>query len=108
MAGVIAAGPVGAALGGALGTAMATKIAKNVVSLHDLLEQTPASKRGEIMSEFHESFKEEFLETIQNNPELKLLLGGMTIFGVLRYMVDKDVMQNDQLKRLDGVLRKVM
>lgn len=107
MAGVIIAGPVGAVVGGSLGTAMAASIAKNVVSLSDLLEQTPPEKRHEVIQVFNESFKEEFLETIQGNPELRLLLGGMTIFGVLRYMVDRDFLQNEQLEKLDGILRRV-
>mmetsp|Transcript_2916 Transcript_2916/g.4722 ORF Transcript_2916/g.4722 Transcript_2916/m.4722 type:complete len:183 (+) Transcript_2916:84-632(+) len=108
MTGVIVAGPVGAVLGGAIGTAMAARIAKNVVSLNDLLEDTPPEKRRQVIQVFHESFKEEFLDTIQNNPELRLLIGGMSIFGVLRYMVDRNVMQNDQLEKLDGILKHVI
>eukprot|EP00543_Licmophora_paradoxa_P003276 CAMPEP_0202443334 /NCGR_PEP_ID=MMETSP1360-20130828/2641_1 /ASSEMBLY_ACC=CAM_ASM_000848 /TAXON_ID=515479 /ORGANISM="Licmophora paradoxa, Strain CCMP2313" /LENGTH=178 /DNA_ID=CAMNT_0049059005 /DNA_START=88 /DNA_END=624 /DNA_ORIENTATION=+ len=108
MTGVIVAGPIGAVVGGAIGTAMAANIAKNVVSLNDLLEETPPGKRREVLQLFQESFKEEFVDTIQNNPELKLLMGGASIFGVMRYMVDKELIQNDQLERLDGILRKVV
>lgn len=108
MAGVIIAGPVGAVVGGTLGTAMAVSISKDVVSLSDLLEQTPLEKRHEVIQVFNESFKEEFLETIQGNPELRLLLGGMSIFGVLRYMVDREFLQNEQLEKLDGILRRVV
>ncbi|KAI2508264.1 hypothetical protein MHU86_6193 [Fragilaria crotonensis] len=108
MAGVIVAGPVGAVVGGAVGTAMAARIAKNVVSLNELLDQTPPMKRREVLRAFHESFKEEFLETITNNPELKLLMGGASIFGVVRYMVDRELLQNDQLERLDRVLKHVV
>jgi hypothetical protein len=108
MAGVIIAGPLGAAAGGALGTAMAMSISKNVVSLSDLLEQTPREKRHEVLQLFNESFREEFLETIQGNPELRLLLGGASIFGVMRYMVDRELLQNEQLEALDGILRRVV
>jgi hypothetical protein len=107
MAGVIVAGPVGAVVGGAVGTAMAAKIARNVVSLNELLEQTPTAKRREVLTAFHESFKEEFMDTIANNPELKLLMGGTSIFGVMRYMVDRELLQNDQMEKLDRVLRRV-
>ena len=108
MAGVIIAGPMGAVVGGSLGTALAASIAKDVVSLSDLLEQTPLEKRHEVIQVFNESFKEEFLETIQSNPELRLLLGGMSIFGVVRYMVDREFLQNKQLEKLDGILRRVV
>lgn len=108
MAGVIVAGPVGAVVGGAVGTAMAARIAKNVVSLNELLDATPPEKRRDVMRAFNESFKEEFLDTINNNPELRLLMGGASIFGVLRYMVDRDLLQNEQLVRLDGVLKHVI
>lgn len=107
MAGVIIAGPVGAAVGGAAGTVMAMSISKNVVPLKTLLENTPVEKRSEILTVFRESFQEEFMETVQSSPELKLLFGGMSIFGVVRYMLDKDLIQNDQLERLDGLLKYV-
>lgn len=108
MAGVIVAGPVGAVVGGAVGTAMAASISRNVVSLNDLLDQTPPAKRRDVLKAFHESFKEEFMDTITNNPELKLLMGGASIFGVVRYMVDRELLQNDQLARLDRVLKHVV
>ena len=107
MAGVIVAGPVGAVVGGSLGTLMAAKIAKNVVSLNDLLEQTPQEKRRELMTVFRESFKEEFMDTINGSPELKLILSGASVIGVMRYMVDREILQNEQLERIDGVLRKI-
>jgi len=107
MAGVIVAGPVGAMVGGALGTAMAVSIAKDVVSLNQLLEETPPEKRHEVLKNFNESFKEEFLDTINGSPELKLLLGGASIFGIVRYMVDREFLQNEQLERLDGIMRKI-
>lgn len=107
MAGVLVAGPVGAAVGGAVGTALATNIAKDVVPLNTLLANTPTEKRGEILRVFRESFKEEFLDTIQGSPELKLMLGGMSIFGVVRYMMDREMIDNEQLKRMDGILRYV-
>lgn len=107
MAGTIVAGPVGAVAGGAVGTAMAARIAKNVVSLNDLLDETPPQKRGEVLTAFNESFKEEFMDTIQNNAELRLLMGGASIFGVVRYMVDKELLQGENLEKLDGVLKKI-
>ena len=107
MAGVIVAGPVGALAGGAVGTALAARIAKNVVSLNELLEHTPPGERRQVLQLYQESFKEEFVDTIQNNAELKLLLGGMSIFGVVRYMVDKELIHSDQLEWLDGILSKV-
>jgi len=107
MAGTIVAGPAGALVGGAFGTALAASISKNVVSLNDLLAETPPHQRHEVVHIFRESFKEEFMGTINDNPELRLLLGGMSIVGVMRYMVDRDLLQNEQLVRLDTVLRKV-
>jgi hypothetical protein len=107
MAGVIMAGPVGAVVGGAVGTAVAHRMSKNVISLQDLLHATPMTKRKEILHVFQESFKEEFIDSIQNNPELRLLMSGTSIFGVMRYMVDREMLQDDQLVRLDGILRKV-
>jgi hypothetical protein len=89
MAGVIVAGPLGAAVGGAIGTALAVKLSKDVVPLNELLEQTPHEKRGEILTIFRDSFKEEFMDTINGSPELKLLLSGASIFGVVRYMMDR-------------------
>jgi adenylosuccinate synthase len=108
MAGVIVAGPVGAVVGGAVGTAMAARISRNVVSLNELLEKTPVAKRREVLTAFHQSFKEEFMDTIANNPELKLLMGGTSIFGVMRYMVDRELLKNDQMEKLDRVLRRVV
>jgi len=108
MAGVIVAGPMGAAVCGAAGTAMAMKMSKDVVPLKDLLENTPVHKRPEILRVFRESFQEEFIETVNSSPELKLLFGGMSIFGVVRYMIDKDLLQNEQLERLDGLLKHVV
>jgi hypothetical protein len=107
MAGIIVAGPVGAVVGGAVGTAMAMSISKNVVGLNELLEKTPPHKRRELMGVFQESFKEEFMDTINGSPELKLLMGGTSIFGVVRYMVDREILQNEQLEMIDGILRKV-
>mmetsp|Transcript_14248 Transcript_14248/g.32379 ORF Transcript_14248/g.32379 Transcript_14248/m.32379 type:complete len:88 (+) Transcript_14248:451-714(+) len=86
---------------------MAVSLSRDVVGLHDLLEETPVAKRGEIITLFRESFQEEFMDTIQNNPELKLLVGGMTILGILRYMIDREMLQDDQLETMDGILRKV-
>ena len=105
MTGVIVAGPVGAVAGGAVGTAVATQMARDVVPLQTLLAQTPVRKRHEVLQAFRQAFGEEFTETIHANPELKLLLGGMTIVGVVRYAVDRNLLQNEQLERMDGILR---
>mmetsp|Transcript_30453 Transcript_30453/g.73035 ORF Transcript_30453/g.73035 Transcript_30453/m.73035 type:complete len:119 (+) Transcript_30453:77-433(+) len=107
MAGTLVAGPVGAAVGGAVGTAMAVGMSRNVVGLNALLEDTPENKRGEIVQCFRESFKEEFMDTINGSPELKLLMRGGSPIGVVRYMVEKDIIQSDQAKRLDGILTKI-
>jgi len=107
MTGVIFAGPVGAAVGGAVGTSLAVSMSKNVVPLNELLAQTPVEKRAEVMKVFQECFREEFTDTINSSPELKLLVGGMSIFGIVRYMVDRDIIQNEQLERLDGILKKI-
>lgn len=108
MAGTLVAGPVGAMAGGAVGTALAASISKNVVPLNELLEQTPPEKRGEIIKLFNESFKEEFMETIKDSPELKLLLSGHSPLGVVRYMVDRDLIKSDRLEKLDGILKRVI
>jgi hypothetical protein len=108
MTGVIMAGPVGAIIGGAIGTAVASRMAKNVVSLNDLLQATPAEKRKEVLAAFHESFQDEFNESIRQNPELKLLMSGTSIFGVTRYMLDRELLKDDQLKRLDGILKRIV
>ena len=107
MAGVIVAGPVGAAAGGAFGTAVAMHMSQNVVTLNQLLEQTPPAKRHEVLQLFRESFTEEFTETIQSSPELKLLVGGTSILGIMRYAVDRKMLKNEQLEKVDGILRKV-
>lgn len=107
MAGVIVAGPIGAAVGGAVGTAMAMQISKDVVPLNELLEQTPYDKRGEVLTIFRESFKEEFMGTIDRSPELKLLLSGGSIFGVVRYMMDRSMLESEQLEKVDKILKYV-
>lgn len=107
MAGVIVAGPIGAAVGGAVGTALAVKMSKNVVPLNDLLEQTPYHKRGEVLDIFRQSFKEEFMDTINGSPELKLLLSGASIFGVVRYMMDRNMLESEQLAKIDKLLKYV-
>mmetsp|Transcript_5421 Transcript_5421/g.11783 ORF Transcript_5421/g.11783 Transcript_5421/m.11783 type:complete len:201 (+) Transcript_5421:98-700(+) len=108
MAGTLVAGPVGAAAGGAIGTALAVNMSKNIVPLNALLEQTPPERRGEVIKIFNEAFKEEFIDTIESSPELKLLLAGRSPLGVVRYMVDRDLIKNDKLEKLDGILSKVM
>lgn len=108
MAGTLVAGPVGSVVGGAVGTALAVNISKDVVPLNKLLEQTPPEKRREVIALFNEAFKEEFVDTIESSPELKLLLSGRHPIGVVRYMVDRDLIQSEKLDKLDGILSKVM
>lgn len=107
MAGILVAGPAGALVGGAVGTALASKIAKDVVSLNDLLAETPPNKRPEVLRVFQESFREEFMDTVQRSPELRLVLGGASIIGVVRYMVDRELIQGEQVERLDAVLKRI-
>lgn len=104
MAGTVIAGPVGAAVGGAVGTALATSLAKDVVPLNVLLEKTPPGQRHEVLKAFHAIFKEEFKDTIQSSPELKLLLRGRSIFGVVRYMVERDLIEGEKLEKLDRIM----
>ena len=104
MAGTVIAGPVGAAVGGAVGTALATSLAKDVVPLNVLLEKPPPGQRHEVLKAFHAIFKEEFKDTIQSSPELKLLLRGRSIFGVVRYMVERDLIEGEKLEKLDRIM----
>ena len=108
MAGTLVAGPVGAVAGGAVGTALAASISKNVVPLNQLLEQTPPSERKEVLRLFNEAFRDEFVETIQDSPELKLLLSGQSPLGVVRYMVERDLIKSDKMEKLDRILKKVV
>lgn len=106
-AGTIAAGPPGAVVGGVVGTALAAKIARGVVPLRDVLERSPPAQRREVLRLFHASFKEEFEASIRDNPELKLLMARGSIFGVVRYMVDRDLIESKRLEKLDNILSKV-
>lgn len=106
MAGTLVAGPVGSVAGGALGTALAVKISKDAVPLNELLEGTPPEERKEVIRAFNEAFKEEFVDTIRESPELKLILAGRSPLGVVRYMVERDLIQSDKLDKVDGILEK--
>lgn len=107
MGGVIVAGPVGAAVGGAAGTALAMSMSSGVVSLSELLSQTPAEKRGEVYRVFSETMKEEFQNGFTDNPELRLLMSGGSIIAVTRYALDKDLIENEKLEKLDNILRMI-
>lgn len=107
MGGVIVAGPVGAVVGGAAGTALAASISSGVVSLSDLLNQTPPAKRGEVYRVFHEAMKEEFQDGFTQNPELRLLMGGGSIVAVMRYALDKELIESEKLEKLDLILKKI-
>jgi hypothetical protein len=56
---------------------------------------------------FSEALKEEFQDGFQENPELRVLLGGGTILSVLRYCLDRDLIENEKLERMDNILRKI-
>lgn len=107
MGGVIVAGPVGAVAGGAVGTALAASISRNVVSLSELLDQTPANQKGEVYRLFSEAMREEFQDGFTDNPELRLLMGGGSIISVMRYALDKDLIENEKLEKLDVILKKI-
>jgi hypothetical protein len=108
MFGVIVAGPVGAVVGGTVGTALAENMSRNVVSLYELLERTPVSGRRKVLKAFRESLQEEFMDMIVNNPELQFLMCRSSIFGVLRYLVDRDLLKRVRLESLDKILRRVV
>ena len=83
---------------------MASKIAKNVVSLAEILESTPVHKRHLVIIACNDAFREEFLETVLESPELKLIFGGQSIFSVVRYMVDRNLIASEKLETLDWIL----
>ena len=107
MGGVIVAGPIGAVVGGAIGTAAAASMSTNTVTLNELLIQTPPEKRGEVYRLFQDSMKEEFQQGFTESPELRLLLSGGTIMGVMRYCLDRDLIESDKLQKLDNILAKI-
>lgn len=106
MGGTVVGGPVGAVVGGVIGTGIATKISKQVVSLKQISKETPRGKRLQVYKVFSEALQEEFHDGFQENPELKLLLGGGSIIGVMRYCLDRDMIESDRLERLDGILKR--
>jgi hypothetical protein len=106
-AGVIMAGHVGAMVGGAIGTAVATKMSQTVVPLKDILKTIPVEKRRDIVAVVYESFVDEFIESIYENPELRLMTSGMSILGIISYMLDRGLLKYCQLERLDGILRNI-
>jgi len=103
-AGTLMAGPPGALVGGVLGTMLATHMAKQTVPLTQLLKDTPTERRGQVLQLFRETFQDEFLQTVNGSPELKLLLSGGSIFGVVRYLADKELVSSE---RLDAVMKKI-
>lgn len=107
MGGVIVAGPVGAVVGGAIGTGVAASISQNVVSLSQLLDQTPPEKRGQVYRVFSEAMREEFQQGFTENPELRLLLSGGSVVSVVRYCLDRDMIENEKLEKLDNILKKI-
>ena len=107
MSGILVAGPVGAIVGGTIGTAAAANMSTSVITLTQLLEQTPNEKRGEVYRIFQESLKEEFQDGFTENPELRLLLSGGTIMSVMRYCLDRNLIENEKLQKLDAILSKV-
>lgn len=107
MGGVIVAGPVGAMAGGAVGTALAASISRNVVSLSELLDRTPANQKGEVYRLFNEAMREEFQQGFTDNPELRVLMSGCSVVSVMRYALDKDLVESDKLEKLDVILKKI-
>ena len=107
MGGVIVAGPVGAVAGGAVGTALAASISRNVVSLSELLDQTPADQKGEVYRLFSEAMREEFQDGFTDNPELRVLMSGCSVVSVMRYALDKDLVESEKLEKLDIILKKI-
>jgi len=105
--GVIVAGPVGAVAGGAVGTALAASMSRNVTPLKQLLEETPREKRAAVYRVFREALKEEFQDGFTESPELRLLLGGGSVISVMRYCLDKDLIENEKLERLDNILKTI-
>ena len=101
------AGPVGALAGGAMGTALAASISRHVVSLSDLLVDTPADRKGEVYRLFSEAMKEEFQDAFTQNSELRLLMGGGSIISVMRYALDKDLIETEKLEKLDVILKRI-
>jgi len=105
--GILVGGPVGAVVGGAIGTLLAAKMSKRVVSLKQMLKETPRGKRRQVYRVFKEAIREELEGGFSEIPELKLLLGGGSIMSVTRYCLDRDMMEREKLERLDRVLQKV-
>lgn len=61
-------------MGGSFGAAVAASITRNVVSLGNLLAQTSPKERHDMLQAFDdESFKEEFMDAVVDNPKLWLL-----------------------------------
>jgi hypothetical protein len=100
---------MGAVAGGTLGTIVATQMAatNHTVSLQQLLADTPVQERHKVVQIFRNAFHKEMMDTIQSNPELKLLVGGTSILGIVRYAVDRKLLSNDKLERVDHILRKI-
>lgn len=110
MGGVIIAGPVGAVVGGAIGTGLAaTVISRKVVSVQSLLQETPRAQRREVYRVFSEAIQAEFRQGFQSNPDLHYLLSkkkGMVTMSVLKYCLDRKMMDREKLQKLDGILTK--
>jgi len=94
-------------VGGGIATGLAISLSKNVVSLKDLLQDTPPDKRRQVYELFAKAIREEFQDGFLENPELNLMLGGGTVISVVRYCLDRDIIENEKLEKLDGILRKI-
>ena len=105
MGGTIIAGPVGALAGGTVGTVMAASIARHVVPLYQLLEQTPPEQRTEVYHMYAQAIRDEFQNGFVENPELRLVMGGGSITSVLRYAMDRNMMEREKLEKLDALLK---
>ena len=56
---------------------------------------------------FSEAMREEFQDGFTDNPELRLMMGGGSIVSVMRYALDKDLIENEKLEKLDGILKRI-
>ena len=102
-------GPIGAVVGGGFAMTMAAHVAKDVVSLHQMLQDIPPERRNQVLQMSSDSFRREFTEAIEGTPELRLLSedDDASILGMMRYGVDRHLFKDEQLERVDGILRKV-
>ena len=112
MGGVIVAGPVGAVVGGTLGTGWAIRASHGSgVSVAQIFRETPLKDRPKVCREVVEALKSEFSDGLASHPEVKLMLskkkGRMgTTMSVVKYCLDKRMMDDTKLQKLDDILQE--